>query len=57
MAGKAKSVYLTVTPNGSHTSVLNQVFFNANDLNAYIKSEEFLTKYPPESFTIIKETY
>ena len=57
MAGKAKSVYLTVNPKGSHNSVHNKVFFNAKDLNDYIKSEDFLAKYPPESFTIIKETY
>ena len=57
MAGKAKSVYLTVNPKGSHNSVHDKVFFNAKDLNDYIKSEEFLAKYPPESFTIIKETY
>jgi hypothetical protein len=57
MAGKAKSVYLTVNPIGSHTSVFSKMFFNASDFNNYIKSEEFLTKYPPESFTIIKEIY
>lgn len=57
MAGKAKSVYLTVCPKGSLSSVLSKVFFNAKDMRDYIKTPEFIEKYPEDKFQIIKETY
>ena len=56
MAGKAKSVYLTVTTL-DHKSVFHRVFFNAKDFNDYVKTEEFKAKYPETEFKIIKETY
>ena len=56
MAGKAKSVYLTVTTL-DHKSAFHKVFFNAKDLNDYIKTDEFVAKYPTEEFRIVKETY
>ena len=57
MAGKAKSVYLTVSPKGKLNRVLTKVFFDAKGCNDYVKSEEFLAKYPPAEFDYIKETY
>jgi hypothetical protein len=58
MAGKAKSVYLTVAPKDTPLkTVLSRVFFNAKDLNEFIKTDEFKAKYPPELFQVIKETY
>ena len=57
MAGKAKSVYLTVCPNGKLQSVLSKVFFDAKGLREYIATEEFKAKYPADQFTIHKETY
>lgn len=57
MAGKAKSCYLTVTAKGSIKTVFHKIFFNANDMNQYVKSEEFLAKYPADQFDYIKETY
>lgn len=57
MSGKSKSIYLIVTQKGQLKSVLNKVFFNAKEYNAYVKSEEFLTNYPPEKFTVFKDTY
>lgn len=57
MAGKAKSVYLTVCPKGKLNSVFKKVFFDAKSLNEYIKAEDFMTKYPAEEFTFIKETF
>ena len=57
MAGKAKSIYLTVLPKGSHMIVFKKMFFEAKSYNEYVKSEEFKTKYPKEEFDIIKETY
>jgi hypothetical protein len=57
MAGKAKSVYLTVTPKGSLSSVFRKVFFDAKAFNEFVKSDEFKEKYPPEQFQILKEIY
>ena len=57
MAGKSKSVYLTVSPKGKINSVLNKVFFTAKEYNEYVKSAEFLAKFPPEEFSYFKETY
>ena len=57
MAGKAKSVYLTVTPKGSLSSVFRKVFFDAKAFNEYVKSEEFIQKYPSDQFQILKEIY
>jgi len=58
MAGKAKSIYLTIYPKGTHfISVYKRVFFEAKSYNEYVKSEEFKTQFPPDKFDIIKETY
>ena len=57
MAGKAKSVYLTVTVKGQFKSVFHKVFFDAKAYNDYVKSEEFIAKYPTYEFSLIKETY
>jgi hypothetical protein len=57
MAGKAKSVYLTVCPKGALQSVFRKVFFDAKAYNDFIKSEEFTEKYPADEFQILKEIY
>ena len=57
MAGKATSIYLTVLPKGSHSSILKKVFFEAKAYNEYVKSEEFTAKYPKDQFDIVKEIY
>ena len=57
MAGKAKSVYLSITEKGKHTAVFRKVFFNASDYNAYVKTDEFKAQWPAAEFDIIKETY
>lgn len=57
MAGKAKSCYLTVADKATHKSVLNRVFLKMGDLNDFVKTEEFLEKYPADKFYIVKETY
>jgi len=57
MAGKAKSIYLTVLPKGEYLSVFKKVFFEAKTYNEYVKSEEFKTKWPLDKFDIVKETY
>jgi hypothetical protein len=57
MAGKAKSCYLTVADKKTHKSALSRVFLCMGDLNDFVKTEEFLKKYPAEQFYIVKETY
>jgi hypothetical protein len=57
MAGKAKSIYLTILPKGSHMSTFKKVFFEAKSYNEYVKSEEFKAKWPADQFDIVKETY
>ena len=57
MAGKAKSVYLNITPKGQIQSVFRKTFFDAKGYNDYVKSDEFKTKWPADQFDIIKETY
>jgi hypothetical protein len=57
MAGKAKSVYLTVTKKGAFKTEFHKVFFDAKSFNDYVKSDEFKAKWPAEEFNIVKETY
>jgi hypothetical protein len=57
MAGKAKSVYLTVNPKGEFKTVFQKVFFDAKAYNEYVKSDEFKAKWPAEQFDFVKETY
>ena len=57
MAGKAKSVYLTVVPKGMLSSVFQKMFFDVKAYNDYVKSEDFMEKYPTEQFQILKEIY
>ena len=57
MSGKAKSVYLTVTPKGQFKAVLRKMFFDAKSYNEYVKSEEFKAKWPADQYDIVKEVY
>ena len=57
MAGKAKSIYLTVTVKGQVNSVFHKMFFDAKAYNEYVKSDEFKNKWPAEEYDIVKETY
>ena len=57
MAGKAKSVYLTINPKGTFTTAFHKVFFDAKSYNEYVKTDEFKAKWPKEEFDIVKETY
>jgi hypothetical protein len=57
MAGKAKSVYLTVNKKGSFKTEFTKVFFDAKSYNEYVNSDEFKAKWPAEEFNIVKETY
>ena len=57
MAGKAKSIYLTVTLKGQFTSVFRKMFFDAKAHNEYVKSEEFKAQWPADQYNFVKETY
>ena len=57
MAGKAKSIYLTVTLKGQFTSVFRKMFFDAKAYNEYVKSEEFKAQWPEDQYNYVKETY
>ena len=57
MAGKAKSVYLTVTLKGEYKSVFRKMFFDAKAYNEYVKSEEFKAQWPTDKYSLVKETY
>jgi len=57
MAGKAKSIYLTITLKGDHKAVFRKTFFDAKAYNEYVKSEEFKIKWPAEQYDLVKETY
>ena len=57
MAGKAKSVYLTITKKGEMKTEFKKMFFDAKGYNEYVKTDEFKAKWPAEEFDIVKETY
>jgi hypothetical protein len=57
MAGKAKSVYLTVSPRGKLNRVFTKVFFNAKEQREFVKTDEFKALYPDDDFYLIIETY
>ena len=57
MAGKAKSVYLTINPKGTFKTVFHKVFFDAKAYADYVKTDEFKAKWPKEEFDIVREIY
>ena len=57
MAGKATSVYLTVSDRNTHKTELHKVFFNMAGLNEFVATEEFKEKYPTTHFYVSKEIY
>jgi hypothetical protein len=57
MAGKATSVYLTVSDKTTHKTALHKVFFNMTGLNQFVNTDEFKALYPAEVYYITKETY
>ena len=57
MAGKATSVYLTVSNRVTHSTEFHRVFFTQQDLNKYVATDEFKAQWPTEQFYVTKETY
>ena len=57
MAGKATSVYLTVSDKATHKTVLHKVFFNMTGLNQFVATDEFKALYPLDTYYITKEIY
>ena len=52
-----KSWYLSVIDATTHKPVVHQMFFNAPDMNKFIKTQELVTKYPKPRYYIVKESY
>jgi hypothetical protein len=58
MAGKVKSVYLTITRKDNPLKTeFRRTFFNVVEYNQYTKTEEFQAKWPAEEYNLIKEIY
>ena len=57
MAGKAKSVYLTINPIGTLKTAFRKVFFDAKAYNTYVKTDEFKAQWPSNEFTLVREVY
>jgi hypothetical protein len=57
MAGKSKSIYLTINPKGQLGTVFYKMFFDAKGYNDYVKTDEFKAQWPQEQYDIVKETY
>ena len=57
MAGKATSVYLTVSDRSTHKSAFHKQFFNMTGLNTFIATEDFINKWPTTHYYITKEVY
>ena len=57
MAGKAKSCYLSVNDLKTHKAVFRKTFFDMKSLNEFVKQEEFVAKYPKDTFYLTKEVY
>jgi len=56
-----KSWYLSVMESATHKPVsqdLNRrIFFNAPDMNKFIKEKELVENYPKPTYYIVKENY
>jgi hypothetical protein len=57
MAGKTKSIYLTINPKGRLETAFHKIFFDAKSYNDYVKTDEFKAQWPKEQYDIVKETY
>jgi hypothetical protein len=57
MAGKATSVYLTVSDKSTHKTVFHKMFFNMTGLNQFVGTDEFKALYPLDVYYITKEVY
>ena len=56
MAGKAKSLYVTITVKGDPFTIIeSKKFFTAKEQNAWLK--EVAEKYPLDQYRYTKETY
>lgn len=56
MAGKAKSIYITIATKGNPFDVkVRKQFFKSPDANAWVKT--VAEEYPADRFTYTKETY
>ena len=52
-----KSWYLSVVDSLTHKPVISKMFFTAQVMNAFIKEQDLLNKYPKPQYYIVKENY
>lgn len=57
MAGKAKSVYLSVVMKKTHKTVFRKVFFDTRGYAEYIANSEFIAQYPEDAYYFVREIY
>jgi hypothetical protein len=57
MAGKAKSVYLSVVINATHKTVFRKTFFDTGAYAKFIADPEFSVQYPAETYHFVREIY
>jgi len=55
MAGKAKSVYVSIVDSNTHKTVINKMFFEMASANKFVKENE--EKYPKPAYYFVKEVY
>jgi hypothetical protein len=55
MAGKAKSVYVSIVDSKTHKTVINKMFFEMSSANKFVKENE--EKYPKPAYYFVKEVY
>lgn len=53
----SKSNYLSIVESKTHKVVLTKMFFNAPAMNAWIKENSIMDKYPKPTYYLVKECY
>jgi hypothetical protein len=55
-----KSWYLSIIETATHKAIPDvnrRLFFNAPDMNKFIKEKELIEKYPKPQYYMVKENY
>ena len=53
----SKNNYLSIVESATHKVVVNKMFFNAPAMNAWIKENDIVNKYPKPTYYVVKECY
>ena len=51
----SKNNYLSIVESATHKVIINKMFFNAPAMNAWIKENNIVDKYPKPTYYIVKE--